>query len=145
MAWWGYKIYGGDDPLECVYDIVKWAGIKTKNHNESEHYDEKKDVLMLYDHFKEKLKTNLSKVLKKMPDNDKIYFTEHSALYWHILSKLIIDNGIKIKDIVIKNKIYEKAIYATIYLMGDHAEQFKFPKLRRKILQDFKEKIINIL
>lgn len=133
MGWFGYGIYDGDETQTEHCDFLKWAKIGRDDDERSEYFGNKGTILPL--DLRERLIKNTPLILKKMPKVPKSkfhMFDEYSAITWHMLLALFIDN-----QIVPTKEIFEKGINATEYLMGEHADDFNSPYKRRKKLKEF--------
>ena len=132
MGWFAYGIYDGDCTQTEHFDHIKAAGVKASE-DEIGEWLTIKGTIIPKKHLSQFSK-GLNKVVRKMPSAR--YFTEDKAIEWQMLLALCLDNGIKPPSI-----LKEKGIAATLYLMGDHAEDFDKPFLRRRKLNEFLEKV----
>lgn len=132
MGWYGYTIYSGDDTQTWHYNFIKWSGIKVTEDQimEDEWVGIRKTKIP--DEYLDIFKTGLPKVIKKMPKKRKFWKDEYSAIEWHMLLALCVDNKVKSPKI-----IYDIGLDAVEYLMGAHASDFKNPSRRRRNLRNF--------
>lgn len=136
MGWIGYGIYDGDGTQTRHYDFLKWAKIG-KNDDDIEPYLTVKGTI-LPEEFKQKLKSNISLVLKKMPKvplNKWHKYDEYSAIEWQMLLALFVNN-----EIIPNEEIFNNGREACEYLMGEHASEFNNPSSRKRNLKKFVEK-----
>ncbi len=132
MGWFGYGIYDGDGTQSAHYDFIKQAKI-SKDQDEISEWLKVKRTSIPADK-RHLLEDNIDLILKKMPKVK--YWSEDKAIEWQMLAALFMDNKVKPLPVV-----YEHAISATEYLMGDHCDDFKVPSRRRQVLKNFKRKL----
>lgn len=143
MGWAGYGIYDGDGTMSCHYDFLNFAKVSSDD-NEIGNWMSLKGTILP----KEKipiLQKNINLVLKKMPKiklskteenwNTKDSPGESNALEWQMLLALFVDN-----KVVPPKEVYDTGVKATLYLMGEHSDDFNKPGLRRKTLKNFVKK-----
>ena len=130
MGWWGHGIYD-DGNRGLHYDFIKWAKIEKDNDVIETFLDDKtiipKDKIHL-------LKKNSGLILKKMKKPK--FWDEYSAIKWHMLLSLYLDNSVVPPKIVIKN-----GIEATEYLAYRDADDYSNPSARRRVLRNFITKV----
>lgn len=128
MGWWGHDIMAGDLPLECYNDILKWANIST------EYFDMKLSKLD-----KKKLKVNIKNIIFKIKsyEDDEEYQLYVKILSLQVLALLLMNNSITI-SIHLYNLILK---YNKILQNSEHCDSFKFPNVRRRVLNKFEKDI----
>jgi len=147
MGWWGYGIYDGDDTQTCHINFLKNSGINIEtDFIRSDAFDDKVYHWMssrgtrLPSEVMQDFVKNIDKVLKKMPKLYRGHFRhDDDAIEWQMLLSLFVDN-----KTVPSKEIYEMGVSATNYLMGEHADAFNSPGIRRKSLRNFLKKAENI-
>ena len=135
MGWFGYGIYDGDDTQTEHINFIRQAGIEKDEDTIFAMLKSRKTIIP-----KDKrhlLKTNLDKILKKMPKKIR---DEDDALMWQMLLALFLDNGVQPP-----NEVLIKGIEATGYLLGEHASDFNNPSARRRVLNNFIKKATKVM
>lgn len=136
MGWCGYGIYSGDGTQSCHYDFLRRAKIKRRDIECEEVMSFRRTILN--PEMQKLLRKNIGLVLKKMPKVPKskfVMFDEYSAIEWQMLLALFVDN-----KMTIPKEIFTNGLYASEYLMGEHASEFNDPSRRRKSLRRFMDR-----
>jgi len=131
MGWWGHGIYDGDETQTLHFDFIKWAKIE-KDYDVIESFLNKKTTLP-----KDKvhlLKKNSGLILKKMKKPK--FWDEYSAIEWHMLLSLYLDNSVIPPKVVVKN-----GIEATEYLIDKESDYYDNPSARKRVLRNFIQKV----
>lgn len=128
MGWYGYNLYDGDETQTRHLEFMKVANI-IKNDDEGFGCFRMKKTKIP----KEKVNlliSNYSKIEKLM--SKKKILNEDDALAWQMFALLYLDNELKLNA-----KLKEKAILATEYLIQSQCDDFDKPHLRRRVLNNF--------
>lgn len=134
MGWLGYTIYSGDGTQTRHYDFLKWAKVASKDEIFDNNWLQNRKTIVPKDRIPILFK-NLNLIVNKMPK--KQFWTEDSAIEWQMFAALLLDNQIKLPNIV-----RVRAKEATEYLIQESGD-FDKPYLRRKHLRKFLEKLNN--
>ncbi|MEK6832618.1 MAG: hypothetical protein AABY32_01110 [Nanoarchaeota archaeon] len=130
MGWCGYGIYDGDDTQTCHLDFIKWAKIPVDEDIVFDNWIKSGIKTTIPAKYRKLFKKNINFVIKKIPGNKK--FNEDTAIEWQMLLSLFLDS-----NIVPPVNIRKNGIAATEYLLGEHAEEFDKPGIRKRILRNF--------
>lgn len=126
MGWFGYGRYDGDDTQTQHYTFFEWAKMPASQDEISEWLGRTKTKIPL--HLIPTFKKNFSRILGQMPKTK--FWDEDKAIQWQMLMCLLLDNNIKLPNLVKKN-----GILATEYLLGSHCDDFREPSKRRATLR----------
>lgn len=131
MGWFGYGIYDGDGTQTSHYTFIKKARIEKNDDVINDWLGTHKtkipkDAIRL-------LKVAANKLHKSV--NKYKYLNEDRAIESQMLAALFLDNGVYHKE------IYDSGVKASIYLLGDHSDDFDNPSRRRKALNAFINKL----
>ena len=132
MGWFGYNLYDGDETQTRHLEFMKIAGIVKDDDEGFSCFRMRKTKIP-----KEKVNlliSNYSKIEKLM--SKKKFLNEDDALAWQMFASLYLDNNVKLPS-----RLKEKAISATEYLIQEQCDDFDKPYLRRRVLNNFLNKV----
>lgn len=133
MGWFGYGLYDGDDTQTRHIDFIKWAIPTLSDDDVFEYLEGKRTIIPK--NLLPSFKKGIPSILKKMKTPK--YWDEYAAIDWQMLLSLFVDNNLKVPRIILIN-----GMLASDYLLGEHAEDFNNPSMRKKCIKYFMNKVL---